>query len=496
MAETPFPKLYFVKFDSHFTSMNRFVLSSLLALCSLGMLQAQKVNYNIRFHINGLKDSSVYLANYYGDKQYIQDTLKADSKGNVVLKNKQEWPGGIYLLVLPGKKYFEFIFTEKEFTLETDTADFVKNMKVKGSMENTVFYDYLQFISARQKEAEPLRRSFERLKDDASKKDSLAIVKEKLAAVDKAVKDYKVDVIEKKSNSFLSKIFKASQDPEVPEPPKLANGKTDSTFSFKYYKAHFLDHVDFSDERLLRTPVLHNKIETYIKKLTVQIPDSITAAADYLIEKARANKEVFKYVVHYITNTYETSPIMGMDAVFVYMAEKYYTKDQAYWVDDTQLYKIQTRAKTLKPLLLDKKAPAITMKDSAGVAHALYDVKAKFTILLFWDPDCGHCQKSMPKFIELYKKYKSKGVEIYAVCTEVEMDKWRKYIREHKLDWINVADPKFETNFRALYDITSTPQVYFLNDKKEIKAKKVDAEQLDDIIEHFMKEKEKEKGKE
>lgn len=470
--------------------MKRSVLPGLFLLISVFTAQAQKAHYNIKFHINGLKDSSVYLANYYGDKQYIQDTLKADSKGNVILKDaKQEWPGGIYLLVLPGKKYFEFIFTEKEFTLETDTADFVNHMKVKGSAENAVFYEYLQFIAGRQKEAEPLRKAFERLKDDAAKKDSLAIVKEKLSAIDKAVKDYKLNVIQNKSHAFLAKIFKASQEPEIPEPPKLPDGKVDSTFSFKYYKAHYLDNVDFSDERLLRTPVLHNKVETYIKKLTVQIPDSINAAADYLVEKASSNKEVFKYVVHYITNTYETSPIMGMDAVFVHMAEKYYTKEKAYWVDDTQLYKITNRAKTLKPLLLGKKAPALTMKDSAGVVHSLYDVQAKFTVLLFWDPDCGHCQKSMPKFKELYNKYKSKGMEIYAVCTEVEMDKWRKYVREHKLNWINVADPKFETNFRVIYDITSTPQVYLLDDKKIIKAKKVDAEQLGDIIEHFLKEK-------
>lgn len=467
--------------------MKRLVTAFLISLSFISTAFSQKSEYNVRFVVNGLKDSSVYLANYYGDKQYIQDTLKADSKGNVLLKGKKEWPGGIYLLVLPGKKYFEFIFTEKEFVLETDTADFVKHMKIKNSPENSVFYEYLRFMGEKQKEAEPLRKVFTRLKDIPEKKDSFAVVKEKLGNIDKEVKNYMKNVAETKSNMLLAKILKASPEPEVPEAPILPNGRPDSTFGYRYYKAHYLDNVDFSDDRLLRTPILHNKIDTYIKKLTVQIPDSINAAADYLVAKARANKEVFKYTVHYITNTYETSPIMGMDAVFVHMAEKYYNKENAYWVDDTQLYKIQTRARTLKPLLLGKKAPNLVMKDSAGVYHGLHDVKAKYTILIFWDPDCGHCQKSMPKLIDLYKKYKQKGVEVFAVCTEVEMDKWRKYIRENKLNWINVADPEFKTNFRAFYDINSTPQIYLLNEKKEIKAKKIDVEQLGDFIDHLIK---------
>lgn len=469
----------------------RIILTCLFAFFWVSSTSAQKnssalKNYNVKIQVHGLKDSTVYLANYYGDKQYIQDTAKADGQGKFSFSGKELPGGGIYLVVLPGKKYFEFIFVEPSFSLETDTADYVKNMKVKGSEENKLFFEYLKFISQKQKETQPLRAAYERLKDNKEKKDSIAIIRERLTAIDKEVKDYKLNFMKNHSSRFLAKIFKASQEPEIPEAPKLPNGKIDSTFAFRYYKAHFLDSVDFSDDRLLRTPVLHGKIEQYIKKLTVQVPDSINAAADYLVSKARANKEVFKYVVHYITNTYETSGIMGMDAVFVHMAEKYYTYDQAYWVDSTNIYKIGARAKTLKPLLIGKKAPALVLKDDKDVYRSLYDVKAKYTILLFWDPDCGHCKKVMPKVQELYHKVKSKGVEVYAVCTEVEKEKWLKYIEENKLDWINVADTELQNHFRAVYDITSTPQLYLLDQNKIIKAKKLDIEQLGDYLEKLL----------
>jgi hypothetical protein len=88
------------------------------------------------------------------------------------------------------------------------------------------------------------------------------------------------------------------RDPEVPDPPKDEKGNiTDSTFQYHYYKSHFWDNVDFSDERLLRTPILQNKIKTYTTQLTPQHPDSIIESVNLIIEKSKANKEVFKYCV-------------------------------------------------------------------------------------------------------------------------------------------------------------------------------------------------------
>jgi hypothetical protein len=70
----------------------------------------------------------------------------------------------------------------------------------------------------------------------------------------------------------------------------LENGKKDSTFAYRYYKAHFWDNIDFSDDRMLRTPIFHPKVKQYMEKLTAQGPDyvdSINASADYLISKAK-----------------------------------------------------------------------------------------------------------------------------------------------------------------------------------------------------------------
>lgn len=466
-----------------------------LALLTTAAFAGNPEGYNMKFIVKGLKPSATcQLARYYGDKQYIMDSAKVNDKGEVIFKGTEKWQQGVFLFVPPGKgKYFDFIMDAgQNFTLETDTTDFIGAMKVKGSDENKFFSEYQIYMAGKQKQMEPLQASYKRLKD--TKKDSAKIVLDKINTVNKEVKAYKDEFIKAHPGTFVAKLFKAMDEPEIPEAPLLPNGKKDTTFAYHYFKTHYFDNFDLTDDRLLFSPLFHNKIKYYMDKLTPQIPDSISVSADYLIEKARPSKEVFKYLVYWLTYTYESSKIMGMDAVFVHMVDKYYVTKQAYWLDSTQEYKIVKRGAELKPILLGKQAPQIIMPDSTGKYIQLYDVKAKYTIVVFWDHGCGHCKKEIPKLLDLYdKKLKARGVQVYAVETEDNPAEWKKFIRDYKLDWINVQelDDYKRAVTKKIYDIYSTPVIYLLDENKVIRAKRIDSDQLEGLIDAFEKEKAK-----
>lgn len=451
-----------------------------------GNLVVAQKGYQIKVKVEGLQDSLIYLANYFGDKQYLRDSAHADKSGNIVFKNDSALKGGIYMVVLPGKKYFEIIVDkEQHFTIATTSDDYVKNMKITGSNDNRLFYEYLNFINERSKEIEPLRSEYEQVKSDPEKASQL---RSKMSAIDSVVVKYRTELQKNHPEFLLSKVIHATDEIQMPEAPLNPDGSKDSLFMYYYYKEHYFDHFDLHDDRLLYTPVFQPRLENYFAKLTLQMPDSVIKSADHIIRKLKPGTEMFKYVVWWITNKYETSNIMGMDAVFVHMAENYYTKDFAYWADETQIYKIQERAKVLKPILIGKKARNLILEDDKGVMRSLYDLKGKFTVLYFWDPDCGHCKKVTPKLKAFYDFFKSKGIDVYAVCTEVEAEKWREYIKENKLDWINVADLKVTNNFRYEFDISSTPQIFLLDDTKTIIAKRIEVETLQEILERKFNE--------
>jgi peroxiredoxin len=310
-----------------------------------------------------------------------------------------------------------------------------------------------------------------------------------MSEVEKEIQDYKLQFIEKNPDFLISKVFIAAKDPDVPEAPILSNGRKDSLFQYNYYKANFFENMDFSDDRLLRTPVFYNRLNFYMEKVVIQIPDSIIKESDKLIEKGRGNDEVFKYLVWYFTHTYETSDIMGFDAVFVHTVENYYMTGQAVWVSPTILENLTNRAMKLKPILIGKIAPNLIMQDTSLNLQALHAVKAAYTVLYFWDPECGHCGVDLPKFHRYYLENKEElDFEVFCVCTDTNWVEMKKFIRKHNLTWINVNGPRAATkSFADLYDIHSTPVMFILDEKKAIIAKRLGSEKVDSFIKSHRK---------
>ncbi|HSZ72846.1 MAG TPA: DUF5106 domain-containing protein, partial [Cytophagaceae bacterium] len=367
-----------------------------------------KSGYKISFKIKGASDS-VYLCRYYGDKRYYQDTAVADAKGAFTFEGKEPLLEGMYFVLLPGQKFFDLIVSTQSFSMEGDTTDLVKHMVIKNAPDNKAFYEYQQFYIRQKEKVDSINA---KAKQDPTLKDKAA---EAIKGIDAQMTTYISAFKTNNSKSLFTSILNASEDVQFPEIPKKANGQLDSLFMYRYYKSHFFDKVNFDDDRLIRTPVLAPKIDRYFKDLVTQAPDSIIKELDILLAKMSKAKDTYEYTVRTMTYKYETSEIMGMDAVFVHMGKSYYEKGKCPWATEEVLKKIKERTDILDPLLLGKKAPNLYMADTSGNYVQLHSLRAKYTLIFFWDSNCGHCQKEVPKLFELYKSgLKTKGAIVYA----------------------------------------------------------------------------------
>lgn len=480
--------------------MKRFMFSLTGLLISL-VVSAQVVvvpqKHRITLNVEGLKDDTCYLVNYFGDKQYVQDT--AVSKGSKVkFSNPRGVPAGMYMLVQNRQRLLELIVVdqETEFSMTTNLKDVANQMKVTGSVENQTFYEYLSFLDRKRKEAEQVRTNLLTMSKELSRLDSISKKKNKKSSadstqfkkeletfskIDESVKKYIEDFIKQNEGFFVGRFVKSTQDIVVPPSPKASNGRPDSTFAYRYYKQHYWDNYNLNDERLVYGPLFHSKLKNYIENMIVPMPDSCKKDINALITRVEPNKEVFKYVVHVATQYYEVSSMMGMDAVFVDLVEKYYNTKKAYWIDSVTLIKYKERAKQLSYTLIGKKVPNVIMQDtSIYKSYSLHDLKAKYTLVYIWDPNCGHCQQETPKLVELYNKNKVRyGLEVYAIGTGFsEMKPWTDFIKKNKMNWINVADLYNKTNYHYLFDVYSTPVIYLLDENKNIIAKRIPLEQI------------------
>ncbi len=457
-----------------------------------------KEAFNISVTLKGFPNQKFYLGYYFGDKQYLRDSGSTDANGKISFKGDEPLEGGIYLIATAQKSLmFDFVVTEQFFSLETDSSDFIKNMKVKGSTENEVFFTYTRYTSVKGKRAYELDEQIKAAKaaKDTATQNKLEAEYRKITS---DLMEYRKELMKAHPNVLLSKIFRIMTDIDIPEAPRNAKGDIiDSNFQYQYYYKHYFDNFDWADERIVRTPVFHGKLEGFMKRLTPQIPDSIIKSADIVLGKAAAGKENFKYCLFWITNHYETSQFMGMDKVFVHMVDNYYAKGKAFWADETVIAKMQDRANNLRNNLLGNKGPNLTMLDSSFVYHSLYNLRAKYTLLVFWDAGCGKCKEELPKLKKIFNEYNPAGKEkptkpgtlpepkffdIYGVSLTPNVEDWKSYLRENKLPWLNVYDPSNETGFRRLYDIYSTPVLYILDENKKIIAKRISADQIQEII--------------
>jgi len=121
----------------------------------------------------------------------------------------------------------------------------------------------------------------------------------------------------------------------------------------------------------------------------------------------------------------------------------------------------------------------------------LHEVQSPYTVLFVWDPTCGNCKKAMPKMVAFYEAFKDRGVEVFAICTNTvqgDMAACAESIKEkNMIKWINAIDPFVKSNYKKIYDLTSTPQIYILDKDKRILSKKIGAEQLPDVMEQLLK---------
>jgi hypothetical protein len=81
-----------------------------------------------------------------------------------------------------------------------------------------------------------------------------------------------------------------------------------------------------------------------------------------------------------------------------------------------------------------------------------------------------------------------KDVKVFGVYNQNEFDKYKKYIIDNKIDWINVYDGVHINNLKDKYDVVTTPVIYILDKNKVIKAKGIGSEAIKSIITQMEKE--------
>ena len=460
----------------------------------------------LSFKISGVPDTTIHLVKYVGSKLYYADTAEIKG-GNVVFDGAKQEPG-IMAVLLPDQKYFEFVFNKEDVHMETKSPDFVPHMKVKKSKENKIFYSYIHYLQEQQNDSKNLMAQKEAL--DPTETDKIEGIDAQIKEVGNRVSNFQRSVVAENPETLVSKILKMSIDVEIPESPD----PSDSTFKYRYYRDHFFDNIDLTDDRLVNTPVIQRKLEYFLSpQMLIQHPDTMVKYVSKVVDQIEPGTMMYRFFVTKSTGHFEKSKIMGMDKAFNIFVDRYYCGEgdpsnerRATWMDDEKLADLCKDTKTRLRLVQGEVPPNLILTDSTSKKwYNLHELDADYVILYFWDPGCGHCKKETPKLQKLYaEKLKDRNVEVFAVgkATGDDFEAWKKFVKDKGLSFINVGVTKEiysqaksdartlvpskttleSLNYQETYDIFSTPKVWILDKDKKIVGKSLGVAQIEEFL--------------
>ncbi len=81
-------------------------------------------------------------------------------------------------------------------------------------------------------------------------------------------------------------------------------------------------------------------------------------------------------------------------------------------------------------------APDFTVKDLKGREISLSNYGGKVVFLNFWATWCSPCKAEIPDFIEAYKQYKDKGMEIIGISVDrISPKSVLKFVEKYKINY-------------------------------------------------------------
>ncbi|MCR4659182.1 MAG: DUF5106 domain-containing protein [Bacteroidales bacterium] len=463
------------------------LLALLLLVVTVPVAQAaRKENYRFVLTIDGNKDSVIMLGHYYASGNRVIDTARRDNRGRFVFSGNEILKPGMYFFVNEKGNYVEFVVYNESpfFTFHTEQDDWTLRMKVEGSRQNTLMFNYQRML-------ERIYSDIESQKATMDSAQLASFAPRAVAIIDSA----RLDFVNTYPNSMVARVMKATLPPEVPvaDPDGTPWSREQRR---EYYLDHYFDNIPLDDEMIIRTPknVFYQRVMDYIDNaLKYAMPDEVERHLDTILNRATPDGDVYQWLLLTFAQKYLQSNVMSYDQVYVHLILKYYAN--AEWASPSSVEQEVDRATKWERLLIGKEAPELMMYDTLRYLHSLHRMPADYKLLIFWSPSCGHCKEIIPQVYEKFVEYsQTVSIGAYAVLTEPDTNsvkQWKKFIKEHGIDntrWINLNGGEANIDWRDVYDVQTTPQIYLLNAENEIIAKKLDAHLFELVMQSVTKE--------
>ena len=269
---------------------------------------------------------------------------------------------------------------------------------------------------------------------------------------------------------------------QLPEVPAMLNTPE---LRLAYVVEHYWDHFDFRDTAYIHLPDITEQAAVNYMDLLPRMPqDKALAALSIMVEKASVEPLMMDYMWKTFFRYWHepNSPLKNEDMFILF----------CQGVEQTPAVKLVLREKAgyLRSMAeknrVGMKAADFTYTLASGKQGRLSGLKAPYTLVFFYNPDCHTCadiKQAMHRSLRLKDLVASGQMMVLTIYPDEDVALWRNHLGEMSDEWINGYDKGQVLTVEKRYDLSSIPSFYLLDKDKKVLLKDADWREVMQFLE-------------
>lgn len=434
------------------------LLIAVIPLCGVSQNPARDKNHFLRIKIENYPDSSIYWASIYGDDITMVDTIAERNNTDFHYKIPYGTQPGVYRLMLnDGKKSLDVVYNKSDISLRTDFSNPLKELEVTSSEETKLYHRHKRAESYIRYKQKLINRMLEQYpKNDPFYNE----LEKKNLRLQQEITDTSAAIVDAYPDSFVAKLVAFKSVPP------------DTTIrSFEawqhYQKAHYFDNADFSDNDLLRSNAIPDKLLGFMSLYrNPAFPKAsqerqFRIAVDTIMKYTRTNAEVFDFTINFLIDGFKR---FGFNDLVNHIGRE--TEAALSCINRERRDAVKARLNRIQATSPGHKAPAVSLPNLEGDTTSLRSINKPYTLVVFWASWCPHCKEMMPELQQFYQKHND-SLGIFAISIDSEQEQWQKAAQYYP--WNHVSELKgWDSSPVENYNVYGTPSFFLLGEQKKI----------------------------
>jgi len=139
-------------------------------------------------------------------------------------------------------------------------------------------------------------------------------------------------------------------------------------------------------------------------------------------------------------------------------------------------------------LPIGSQVPEISLPNAKDSLVNLSSFRGKVVLVDFWASWCAPCRYANPGVQKLYRKYKDRGFEVFAVSIDSKKPAWLKAIKQDRLTYTQVNDPAgWYSKVTEAYFVEEIPTSFLLDKNGKLVAVDAEGAALDKLVGSLLK---------